>query len=220
MIICCMAFVSVVIRVLLLLLTSPYYMNCIIFTVPYLWQHKVKITVIIYFHELVVRCQDRWGHGPTGQWWISCSVTGRFRLYLPSFLRYVLSKLLFFFEIHLKVITFTSCVYIQPKRYILHLNVVPHKLRWNQCGCKVFFFFFTSKGNVCLYPFANSTFYMMLYHHFQRKFVFGVCNVHQRKLFILNSNMFQEWANKPCNVQNQIWFNCSYFWSCHWLSRY
>lgn len=219
MIIRCMAFVSVVIRVLLLLLTSPYYMNCIIFTVPYLWQHKVKITVIIYFHELVVRCQDRWGHGPTGKWWISCSVTGRFRLYLPSFGMYC-QNFYFSSKCTSKLLLLPHVFTFNPNP-IFYIYMLYH-INWGETNvvARFSFFFFTSKGNVCLYPFPNSTFYMMLYHHFQRKFVFGVCNLHQRKLFILNSNMCQEWANKPCNVQNQIWFNCSYFWSCHWLSRY
>lgn len=219
MIICCMAFVSVVVRVLLLLLTSPYYKNCIIFTVPYLWQHKVKISVIIYFHELVVRCQDRWGHGPTGQWWISCSVTGRFRLYLPSFGMYCQK---FYFSSKS-----TSKLVLLPHVFIFNPNpifyiYVSYHINWGETNVVVRFFFFffllVKAMFACVrFPIQPS---MMLYPHFQRKFVFGVCNVHRRKLFILNSNMFQEWANKPCNVQNQIWFNCSYFWSCHWLSRY
>ena len=93
----------------------------------------------------------------------------------------------------------TPKLLLLPHVFIFNPNAIfyiymSYHISWGETNVVVrFSFFFTSTGNVCLYPFANSAFYMMLYHHFQRKFVFGVCNVHQRKLFILNSNMFQEW---------------------------
>lgn len=138
---------------------------------------------------------------------------------VPSFLRYVLSKFLFFFEMHLKVITFTSCVYIQPKPYILHLHVVPHKLRWNQCGCEVFFFFLLVKAMFACIRFPIQPFiwcYIIIFKG--NLFLAYVTYIKGKYLYFIL--MFQEWANKTSNVQNQIWFNCSYFWSCHWLSRY